>query len=412
MSSGAVLQLAARGQQDLFIMGNPQITYFKSVFKRHTPFAMETTENFFDGIHKTGQKLQCKLERVGDMVHQIYLRFKLPSLQLIQGEDNLYTSWVNSIGYVLINYIEIQIGNKVIDRQYGQWMDIWSELTTPDDKRDALYNMIGKSNFFTNSTQNGPLDLYVPLQFWFCKNIGDALPLVAIQHQDIRINVQLKSFNLLYTSNDFSQAEQVLPSMIEFDQISLLVNYIFLDTDERRYFAQSNHFYLIEQLQMSKQSLDINEEINIIELPFNHPVKELIWVFQGQKVKNLRQWTNYSGDPITLLGSEPKPPIIDAIIRFEGVERFEIREERYFRVVLPWKYHTAVPTDNFIYIYSFSENPEKTQPSGSANFSRLDRATLHVRTNNQKDEFDCTVYALNYNIFRIVGGITGIMFAN
>jgi len=412
MSSGAVLQLAARGQQDLFIMGNPQITYFKSVFKRHTPFAMETTENFFNGIHKTGQKLQCKLERVGDMVHQIYLRFKLPSLQLIQGEDNLYTSWVNSIGYVLINYIEIQIGNKVIDRQYGQWMDIWSELTTPDDKRDALYNMIGKSNFFTNSTQNGPLDLYVPLQFWFCKNIGDALPLVAIQHQDIRINVQLKSFNLLYTSNNFSQAEQVLPSMIEFDQISLLVNYIFLDTDERRYFAQSNHFYLIEQLQMSKQSLDINEEINIIELPFNHPVKELIWVFQGQKVKNLRQWTNYSGDPITLLGSEPKPPIIDAIIRFEGVERFEIREERYFRVVLPWKYHTAVPTDNFIYVYSFSENPEKTQPSGSANFSRLDRATLHVRTNNQTDEFDCTVYALNYNIFRIVGGITGIMFAN
>ena len=411
MSTGAVLQLAAYGTQDLYLTGNPQVTHFKSVIRRHTNFSMETVENYFDGKLAPGQKIQCKLQRIGDLVSQIYLKIDLPQLQNIQGEDNIYTSWVNAIGYIIIEYIEVQIGERVIDKQYGQWMNIWSELITDVSKKDALDTMVGKHDFFTPSTQNGPLNLHIPLQFWFCNNIGSSLPMVALQNQDVRINIQLKNFNSLWVSNDIKNAEEILPNNITFDQATLLVDYIFLDEDERRYFAQNRHFYLIEQIQLSYQSIDVTRNENIIDLPFNHPVKELIWILQGDNVKKHNQWVNYSGDVISLLKEEPKPPIDNAIIRFEGLERFEIRKEEYFRVILPWKYHTSAPR-NYIYTYSFATDPEKLQPTGTANFSRIDRATLHIKTSQNLGQSDISVYAINYNIFRIIGGISGILFAN
>ena len=410
MSTGAVIQLVAYGTQDLYLTGNPQITHFKSVIRRHTNFSMENVENYFHGKLSPGQKIQCKIQRVGDLIHQMYLKLDLPKLQTIQGEDNIYTSWVNSIGYVIIDYVEIQIGERVIDRQYGQWMNIWAELSTDLSKKDSLNTMIGHHDFFTPTTQNGPLQLYVPLQFWFCKYIGSSLPLVAIQNQDIRINLQLKKFNSLWVSNDMENADEILNKDITFDQISLLVDYIFLDEDERRYFAQNKHYYLIEQIQLSTQSIDITRTENVIDLPFNHPVKELIWVIQTNEVKSKNQWTNYSGDIITL-GEEPRPPIKEVVIRFEGVERFETRTEEYFRIVLPWKYHTSV-TKNYIYIYSFANEPEKLQPTGTANFSRLDSVNLHIKTSDYLKQSDISVYAVNYNILRIINGIAGVLFTN
>ena len=410
MSTGAVIQLVAYGTQDLYLTGNPQITHFKSVIRRHTNFSMENVENYFHGKLSPGQKIQCKIQRVGDLVHQMYLKLDLPKLQTIQGEDNIYTSWVNSIGYVIIDYVEIQIGERVIDRQYGQWMNIWAELSTDLSKKDSLNTMIGHHDFFTPTTQNGPLQLYVPLQFWFCKYIGSSLPLVAIQNQDIRINLQLKKFNSLWVSNDMENADEILNKDITFDQISLLVDYIFLDEDERRYFAQNKHYYLIEQIQLSTQSIDTTRTENVIDLPFNHPVKELIWVIQTNEVKSKNQWTNYSGDIITL-DEEPRPPIKEVVIRFEGVERFETRTEEYFRIVLPWKYHTSV-TKNYIYIYSFANEPEKLQPTGTANFSRLDSVNLHIKTSDYLKQSDISVYAVNYNILRIINGIAGVLFTN
>jgi hypothetical protein len=410
MSTGAVIQLVAYGTQDLYLTGNPQITHFKSVIRRHTNFSMENVENYFHGKLSPGQKIQCKIQRVGDLIHQMYLKLDLPKLQTIQGEDNIYTSWANSIGFVIIDYVEIQIGERVIDKQYGQWMNIWAELSTDLSKKDSLNTMIGHHDFFTPTTQNGPLQLYIPLQFWFCKYIGSSLPLVAIQNQDIRINLQLKNFNSLWVSNDMDNANDILNKDIIFDQISLLVDYIFLDEDERRYFAQNKHYYLIEQIQLSTQSIDITRTENVIDLPFNHPVKELIWVIQTNEVKSKNQWTNYSGDIITL-DKEPRPPIKEVVIRFDGVERFETRTEEYFRIVLPWKYHTSV-TKNYIYIYSFANEPEKLQPTGTANFSRLDSVNLHIKTSDYLKQSDISIYAVNYNILRIINGIAGVLFTN
>lgn len=411
MSKGAVFQLAAYGTQDLYITGNPQVTHFKSVIKRHTNFSMETIENHFDGKLAFGQKLQCKLRRIGDLLHQVYLKIKLPKLQTLQGENNLYTSWTNAIGYAMIEYIEIQIGDMVIDRHTGQWMNIWSELSTNASKKDLLNSMVGKHNFFTSTTQNGPLELYIPLQFWFCKDIGSSLPLVALQYQDVRINLKTRPLEQLWVSNDIKFAQQVIPENINFQECVLLANYIFLDEDERKYFAKNKHFYLIEQVQHSTQSIDITKTENVVELPFNHPVKEIIWVVQGDIVKENNQWVNYSDTVEDIKLIEPVAPIDTAFIRFEGIERCELYNERYFRTVMPWKYHTTKP-DNFIYLYSFSANPEILQPSGTANFSRIDRATLHLKTKKDIGNSDVNVYAVNYNIFRIINGICGVLFAN
>ena len=180
MSSGAILQLEAYGEQNKYITGNPQITHFKSVIRRHTHFAIETIENHFDGNYCPGERIRCKIQRSGDLVNQIYLKLQLPKLQKEQGEDGVYTSWINAIGYYIIDLIEIRIGDRIIDRQYGMWMNIWSELTTTNSKKDHLHSMIGKFDDFDETKQNGPLNLYIPLNFWFCKDLRSSLPLISI----------------------------------------------------------------------------------------------------------------------------------------------------------------------------------------------------------------------------------------
>lgn len=413
MSRGAVLQLSAYGTQDLFLTGNPQITHFKSVIKRHTNYAMELNENFFDGKIAPGHKVSCKVERVGDLIHDVYLKIILPEIQVLDGEDNVYTSWVNAIGYSILNKVEILIGNRIIDRHYGQWMNIWSELTTNVSKKDILNEMIGKKDFYTATSQNGEMELYIPLQFWFCNDLGSALPIIAIQRQDIFINVEFNPFEMLWTSNISSVACKIIDDDIEFKSATLLINYIFLDEDERRYFAQNKHYYLIEQLQIISESIEDVKEENIIDMSsFNHPVKELIWTLQGVNVKLANQWTNYSGQIITLENPIPKPPMEHAIIRFEGIERFETKDEKYFRLVVPYKYHTNAPINNYIYVYSFAQKPELLQPTGTANFSRLDNPMLHLKASSSIGKSDINIYARNYNILRIIDGISGVLFAN
>lgn len=405
MSTGAVLQLASYGAQDLYLTGNPQVTMFKSVVKRHTNFAIETIENYFDGKISFGSRVSCKLQRIGDLVSQVFLRVVLPPLQPTQGQDNIFTSWVNVIGFAMIEYIDLFIGEQRIDRQYGQWMFIWAELTQDTATRGALAGMIGGNSVFTPATQNGPLQLYIPLYFWFCRDIGSSIPLIALQHQEIKLTVQFRQFSELWVSNDLVAARQVVSPETDFLECYLMVDYVFLDTDERRFFAQNRHFYLIEQVQLQNISIDISKEENLIDLPFNHPVKELVWIIQGQKIREAKEWFNFSDD-----FNNSTAPIQYALLRFNGLERFKERHESYFREVIPWQRHTSSP-GRFIYDWSFATDPEKLQPTGTCNFSCLDSATLHLRTNNI-GQSQVSVYATNYNILRFIGGLSGIMFTD
>ena len=421
MSTGAVLQLSSIGLQDKFLTGNPQITHFKSVIKRHTNFSIETVENYYTGNLSSGNKIEFPLQRVGDLISNVYLKITLPALQTkIGGSDGkTFISWANAIGYMLLEFVDIKIGNKIIDRRYGQWMNIWSELSTNASKRDALNTMVGKHDVYTSATQTGSLNLTIPLQFWFCNNLGLSLPIVALQKQKVSIIVKFKSFDTLWTTNlsNREDAEAILNSepninnkVVTYDNASLLVDYIFLDCEERRFFAQNKHYYLLEQVQEVKQSINLVSSVNTIDIPFNHPVKELIWIIQTKEAVDNGQLTNYSYEKFTL-SSNPSAPIENALIRFEGTERFETRNEDYFRITIPYAVHTRVP-EKYIYVYSFSEFPEKLQPYGTANFSRIDTPTLHLKMKSGITTCEVTVYALSYNIYRIMGGISGILFAN
>ena len=174
--TGGLLQLAANGAQDIYLTGNPQITYFLGVYRRYTNFSVQNIPQYFNGNADFGQKVFCQIDRIGDLMNQVFLRVQLPSLIPYNYEDkngNLVEYyWVNAVGHALIKIIEIEIGGVVIDRQYGLWMQIWSDLTVPPGKRNGFNQMIGQDDSPINLNNNNQLNLYIPLYFWFCRNIG------------------------------------------------------------------------------------------------------------------------------------------------------------------------------------------------------------------------------------------------
>ena len=204
--TGGLLVLAAYGAQNEYVSGNPQITFFVAVYRRYTNFSYIQMPQYFTGDLNFGKKVYCNFDRIGDLVNQVFLKIKLPSLipysYTNENNEKVDYYWVNSIGHALIKTIDIEIGGNVIDRQYGVWMEIWSELTVPLNKRDGFNSMIGKSNNSVNYNNNEELLLYVPLQFWFCRNIGLSLPLISIQSLEVRINLTIRNYNELIISSD------------------------------------------------------------------------------------------------------------------------------------------------------------------------------------------------------------------
>jgi hypothetical protein len=198
---GGLLQLAAYGPQNVYLTGNPQITFFVAIYKRSTNFAIESIQQLFHGDANFGSKVYCDISPNADLIYQIFLNIRLPNLNVEPEKNPNYTvSWVNAIGHAIIQHIDVEIGGNIIDRQYGQWLEIWSELTVTVDKEYAYNLMVGKQLNFNTDSQPGPLNLYVPLQFWFNRNVGLALPLVALQYSQVRIVVAFRDFNELWVT--------------------------------------------------------------------------------------------------------------------------------------------------------------------------------------------------------------------
>jgi hypothetical protein len=430
--TGGLLQLAAYGAQDVYLTGNPQITFFVGVYRRYTNFAIQNVPQYFTGNATFGQKIYCQLDRIGDLVNQTFLHVVLPELEqyYYYDENDVVVEyyWVNSIGHALIKIIEVEIGGVVIDRQYGIWMEIWMELTTPTDKIQGLNEMIGRSDSPINYNNNKELNLYIPLRFWFCKNIGLSLPLIALQAQEVRINLTIRQFEeLVVSSNGLPPPPEVF-SNIEITRCNLDVDYIFLEDTERKIFAKTNHQYLIDQVQVYATSLtsnglrqdptDPDKMDRIPELDqnfymtFNNPVKELIWVLQNRTVLSLypyggNEWFNFSTEPYKNGVKSGEDPMVDAKILFEGQDLFDLKSAKYFRNVVPYQRHTRIP-NNFIYVYSFAINPEDFQPSGTCNFSRIDNQQIYMKISDKLIDPMITVFAVNYNILNVAGGMAGI----
>ena len=243
-SGGAALQLIAKGRQDIYLVGNPQITFFKQVYRRYTNFAMESIPINFDGTADFGRRISAVIPRQGDLLHRLILEVTLP--MVVTG--NTDTSWVNSIGHALIEEIKLEIGENEIDKQTGEWMHIWSSLTLPGSKKTGYYNMVGRQDGFTQDAQPGPLKLYIPLRFWFCNNIGLSLPLIALQTHPVRITLKIRSLqNLWFNNSLIANCEQTI-NTVGITDLQLYGDFIYLDIEERRRFASVKHEYLIEQI--------------------------------------------------------------------------------------------------------------------------------------------------------------------
>jgi len=536
------MQLVAYGAQDVFLTGTPEITFWKVSYRRHTNFAMESIEQTFSGQADFGRRVTCTISRNGDLAYRTYLQVTLPEInqQMSSAGQGVYARWLDYIGEQLVAQVEVEIGGQRIDRQYGDWMHIWNQLTMTSEQQRGYFKLIGNTTQLTYITDPafaavaGPCaatgaptqvcaprnalpetTLYVPLQFWFCRNPGLALPLIALQYHEVKINLDLRPIGEclwavstlgINTAGTLSVSTAYQQSLVA---ASLYVDYIFLDTDERRKMAQNPHEYLIEQVQFTGDE-SVGSSSNKIKLNFNHPVKELIWVVQPDANVDYCSSLDGSQTLFKVLGAQPfnytdsldalpnaihafggpaetigtngfitstglfqmagavdvatgaggnaawlgntteipfrpndgaalsasglsdagtfvlaetaldmhcwgENPVVTAKLQLNGQDRFSEREGSYFDVVQPYQHHTRAP-DTGICVYSFALRPEEHQPSGSCNFSRIDNAVLQLVLSSPTVSGTATakvrVYAVNYNVLRVMSGMAGVAYSN
>jgi len=430
---GGLLQLVAYGAQDAYITGNSHITFWKVLFKRHTNFAVEAFRVNFTGMPTYGQRVVAIVNRNADLIWKTYVEVTLPAT-----DASAAVKWTGGaqrrLGYLLLKQIEVEIGGQIIDRHYGEWLYLWETLTADFDTAVMLDNLVGGSyssaDTSTTSCKGRPDVLYVPLQFWFNRNPGLALPLIALQYHEVRFNITLEdSINLVEgagaTGAQLAAAAAALPALKD---MALYIDYVYLDVEERRRFAQASHEYLIEQLQFSGQQT-ITTSSGRIDLTLNHPVKELIWVFQNAAYTDCSLPTGIAYTlPFTY-----NDIVNRARLQLNGQDRFDERFGDYFWKVQPYQHHTGgaftrlanqtavVPVSpNPINVYSFAISPEEHQPSGTCNFSRIDTATLVYDSAignagsypSKTYPYNFRMYAVNYNIFRIMSGMGGLAYSN
>ncbi len=305
--TGGLMQLVATGSQDIYLTGNPQITFFKSIYRRYTNFASEIVEKFFEGTRISSlQSLSSetvnidfdntytvKFSKDGDLIHKIYIKLILgkviPNANEPSSDNNCF-AWVKRIGHAIIDEVDISLGGTIIDRQYGTWLDIWYELARVGDHERGYANMIGDISELTeyNNEIKNAYTLYIPLQFWFNRYVGLSIPLIALQYQDIRLRVRLaKKENVIIKSINFDD------TVVKLLDGSVLTNYIFLDTEERRIFAQTAHEYLIEQVQFNG-IYDVTDSQQRFTLDYKHPTKEIIWALRLSTYNNALGFLYYS----------------------------------------------------------------------------------------------------------------------
>jgi len=303
---GGLMQLVAYGAQDVYLTGNPQITYFKVVYRRHTNFSMECIELPLDSAD-FNKRNTIQVLRNGDLATRMYLRIVLPAVDTTvcpySEDNNVYNTrvaWVKRVGHALINNIELTIGGSQIDKHWGTWMDIWYELTHTFDQERGYRAMIGDVPALTDvrgADADGDVilpeyELYIPLQFSFNRNTGLALPLIALQYHEVRFNIEFNPISELLVSSGASSLTST--GSLHFSEAGLMVDYIYLDSEERRRMAQVGHEYLIEQLQFNSPD-SVSSSLQKHKLEFNHPTKEIVFVPQVGVWNDGQTFLTYAG---------------------------------------------------------------------------------------------------------------------
>jgi hypothetical protein len=287
--AGGTIQLIAYGAQDVYLTSEPQITFFKMVYRRYTHFSIETFENVFFNNPNFGEKGRILINKNGDLMTHMFLKIIINSVD----PGNSKFAWTNRLGYAIINSIDIEIGGVKIDKHYGTWLNIWYELSKNgyhDRGHDILIGDVPELTELNNNIKP-EYTLYIPLQFWFNKLSGLAIPVVALQYHDTYINIQYSKVNNLFVSD----CNYLGINNLTIQQSSLLIDYIYLDTIERKRLVSLSHEYLVDQLQFTGIEPIDNEYIRY-ELDFNRPLKELIWIIRDAKFMTSRQYMYYTHD--------------------------------------------------------------------------------------------------------------------
>lgn len=385
--SGAMLQLAGQGAQDVFLSKDPEVSFFKAVYRRHTNFAMESILQTENGNATFGNRVAFTISRNGDLINDMVLEVTVPAGTAAQWNTH-------SVGHSIIKHVTLEVGGQKIDEHSGTWLEIWSELTTPEGKVAGFNKMVGKKSdsVFVGSVPDDAAaanaagtKLYIPLHFFFNRNPGLALPLIALQYHEVKVSV---------TFND-------RPSGLlgDLQHVKLYTNYIFLDTDERRMFAQNKHTMLIQQVQDNGcESLTTTVASscgsnNRSRLNFNHPTSALFMVTTAD-----------NGEMLDFTDG-----INEMVLQLNGSDRFSKRDGAYFRYVQQYHHLSRISTKQ-IYMYSFALNPTEHQPSGTLNFSRIDNAMLNLTATSVGENLH--VFGMNYNVLNIQSGMAGLAFAN
>ena len=556
--TGGIIQLVAYGNEDLFLTRDPQITFFKVIYRRHTNFAREEVTQDFISDPDFGKRSSCVISTNADMAGRMALRIVLPALPKITDMNgnitNTKVAWIKYIGQAMIRSVEVEIGGRIIDRHYGEWMYIFSQLTTRNITDRSIDRLVGNVPELTDFT-NGKDEyvLYVPLHFWFCRSSGLSIPLVALHFSEVRVNVEFRELDELiiispthyirtvenlvnfkegeylyqkgddnverygifssfdpiekklfytaistekfigvpYTGNNLStlttaSKEAILstpradryvirgvsseyfakPDLavksfstnkniyqnVKLKLAQLLVDYVFLDDDERFKIVNSKHDYLIEQLYFTP-NIVVDGTNRKAKLVVDQPCKLLVWLAQFdyiQKFNDLFNYTDthvkklkfdfpeipksdskYTGytennnlDPVldaervraysdkTLCEPIGDPLIAESTILFNSQARMSKRTFEYYENLQPFQHsNNVLPVG--VNMYSFAINPFDIFPSGTTNMSQIEEIDIQLRMNfkvsiNNKAKF--RAYGLCYNVWRVNNGLSANVF--
>jgi hypothetical protein len=495
---GGLIQLVAHGIEDIFLINEPEITFFKVVYRRHTNFSFEPVPQFFSSEPSFGNKSSCVLARAGDLAGMATLVLSLPKIDKYISSTNTYEfQWVRRVAFALINYIEIEIGGQTIDRHYGEWLNLWYELGKMNKKTDGYDKLIGNVSTLSSMTESkDKYTLHIPLQFWFCRHTGLALPLVNLYYNEVKINVNFNTADHCYilhpasyikvdddivpftkgeyieqtlngttvvgefvyfdahskkayftrlSSNKFQgvatsdpnassyiitgkttnytiapiadEAVNRIPrdwvKTINISDCFLLIDYYYLDRDERIKFAENTHEYLIEQVQHINDTTISSMFNQTVKLGYDHPCKEVIWVTQFEQARKNKQWFNYTNSfkySSTDSDYEGTNIINEGTVIMGGHERESFRPSWFFDTVQPWEYH-HYSVSKGINLYSHALMPTNHQPSGSANYGATSDVELKCSFHRTTETIRFASYVTTMNILRISNGFCGLVFA-
>jgi hypothetical protein len=516
MPSG-LIQLGAYGKEDMYITYEPQITFFKIVYKRHTYFSMELIDQFFTNTLNFNGNASSIIFNNADLITDVYLNITLPGIpSLIDPstrvpDPKFAFRWVDKLGFFIIKLAQIEIGGKVIQRLTGEWINIWYELTNFDknpsgkqvqNQSRGLEIMVGNTPALQNFSQSKTsVNMTIPIPFWFTRSPGTALPLNAINYNEVKINVQLQSLdylliygpthsitiiepfvlfapyeyiyqnttsigiffyydsttkilyynklqgsfakvntqsttdvyqtptlnvakeylssssNLIVNKNGFfctPNSNEIKTNLVykpnyNISSANLQINYIYLENEERKFFYNNNHEYVIEQIQYLTK-LQVSAVYNSLLLNFINPVVEMVWTVQLNRNIANKNYQNYTTSVTSTKGNNPIKYIQ---LIFNGYEIMSLRNANYCRLVQLFESHAHTPSFDGVYVYSFGMKPEYTQPSGSCNMSKIEQAYINLTLYpviNSNNTATIKIYGRNYNVLQIVNGIAETLF--